>query len=328
MIDLFLRQLTLASPLFLLVALGYALVRIGRWPATVSAGMNQFVFSLALPALLFNLMGDIGHLPPVDGRLLLAFFGACLLTFLAGHALAGRLFRQDGTGRAILGLGGVFSNNVLLGVPLARVTLGNAAIPSVALVLVFNALTLWTLLAVAIEWSRHGGIGLKGLKATALGVARNPIVVAIISGALFGLSGLSLPDLAHRTLLQIAEPAGPLSLIVLGMGLAEHDARRGVQEASLVCALKLLLQPALVWLIAIAIGLPPLETRVVVLLGSLPTGANVYLMATQYQRLQGAVAASLVLGTLLSSITTPLVLVALATRYGPVAGPLTAPLLH
>ncbi len=317
MLILFLHQFELAAPLFLLVLLGYLLARFAGWGKQVSAGMNTFVFNLALPALLFRMMSDFSGLPPVDARLLLAFFGACLLTFLLGHFLAGRLFRLDPAGRAILGLAGVFSNNVLLGIPLARATLGATAIPSVALVLVFNALTLWTLLSVAIEWSRHGSLNWRGLRSTAAAVLRNPIVMAIVGGALFGLTGLHLPGLAQHTLAQLAEPAGPLALLVLGMGLAEYDVRSGWQQGLTICVLKLAVQPLCIWAIAWLIGLPNLETRVVVLLGSLPTGANVYLMARQYQRMEGTVAASLVLATLASAVSTPLFLVLLNHVYGP-----------
>ena len=309
MFALFVRQFELAVPLFLLIALGYGLVRWGRWNKSVSDGMNTFVFNLALPALLFHMMSDRSHLPPVDARLLGAFFGACVLTFFAGNLLARQWFSLDGAAASIHAMAGVFSNNVLLGIPLARATLGAPAIPSVALVLVFNALTLWTLLSVSIEWSRHGSLSLAGFRSTALAILRNPIVMAIVTGTLFGLSGWQLPVLLDHTPAQVAEPAAALSLIVLGMGLSEYDTRSGWRQSLTICVLKLALQPLVVWLLARLIGLPPLETRVAVLLGSLPVGANVYLMARQYQQLEGTVAASLVVSTALSALTTPLVLV-------------------
>lgn len=312
MLALLIAQFGLAAPLFLLVALGYGLVRWGRWSSAAVSGMNTFVFNLALPALLFHLMSGIGHLPPVDSRLLLAFFGGCLCTFLIGRVLATRLLQLDGTSGSILAMAGIFSNNVLIGVPLARAALGPEALPAVALVLVFNALTLWTLLSVSIEWSRHGSASLAGVRATALGLVRNPIIVAIVSGAALGLSGLSLPALIEHTITQLAEPAGPLSLLVLGMGLAEYVVDLAGLQIVTICLLKLLLQPLTVALIAWLIHLPALETKAVVLLASLPVGANVYLMATQYQRLEGSVATSLVISTVLSALTTPCALVLLS----------------
>ena len=48
--------------------------------------------------------------------------------------------------------------------------------------------------------------------------------------------------------------------------------------------------------------------QVVVLLASIATGANVYLMSRQFKTLEGPVASSLVLSTGLAALTTPLVL--------------------
>jgi malonate transporter and related proteins len=46
----------------------------------------------------------------------------------------------------------------------------------------------------------------------------------------------------------------------------------------------------------------------VVLLSSLAVGVNVYLMSRQFKVMEGPVAASLVLSTALSAVTTPLAL--------------------
>jgi malonate transporter len=304
----FLHHLGLAAPLFLLVLIGYALVRWGGWPKDVSDALSRFVFAVALPALLFRMMSNFSQLPPVDARLLIAFFGSCLIVFVIGRLVAFWVFRLDGVAQSVFALGGIFSNNVLLGVPLAKTTLGDAALPSVALVLVFNALTLWTLVTVSVEWARHGSFSLHGFAKTAQSVATNPIVAAIVCGSVFGLSGLHIPEIVDAPLAMMSQAAAPMSLIVLGMGLAEYGIRAGWQQSAAICALKLILQPLVVWLLARALGLPAMETRVVVLLASLSVGVNVYLMSRQFKTMEGPVAASLVLSNLLAAFTTPLAL--------------------
>ena len=121
----------------------------------VSDALTRFVFAVAIPAFLFRLTSDFSKLPPVDARLLIAYFGGCLLTYACGRLVAARMFRMDGVQQSIFGVGTVFSNNVLLGIPLAKVTLGDASLLSVTLVLVFNSLILWTLVTVSIEWARN-----------------------------------------------------------------------------------------------------------------------------------------------------------------------------
>ena len=304
----FLHHVALATPLFSLVLVGYLLMRFSGWSTAVSDSLSQFVFSVALPAMLFRLMSDSSKLPPVDARLLIAFFGGCLIVFVIGRLLAWKLFALDGVSQSVFALGGVFSNNVLLGLPLAKVALGDAAVPSVALVLVFNALILWTLVTVSVEWARHGSFSLHGFAKTVRGVLTNPVVAGILSGTLLGRSGWPLPSAIDVPLAMVGQAATPMALIALGMGLAEYGVRAGWQISVAITAVKLLVQPLFVWMLARLLGLPAMETQVVVLLSSMAIGANVYLMSRQFKVLEGPVASSLVLSTGLAAITTPLAL--------------------
>lgn len=304
----FLNHVALASPLFVLVFAGYLMMRWSGWSKSMSENLSRFVFSVALPAMLFRMMSDLSQLPPVDARLLLAFFGGCLIVFVIGRLVAWKLFALDGVAQSVFALGGVFSNNVLLGLPLAKVALGDAAVPSVALVLVFNALILWTLVTLSVEWARHGSFSLRGFAKTLRGVLTNPIVAGILSGTLFGLSGLQLPAFVDVPLGMAGQAAAPMALIALGMGLAEYGVRGGWQISVVISAVKLVVQPLVVWLLARLLGLPPMETQVVVLLASTAVGANVYLMSRQFATLEGPVASSLVLSTGLAALSTPLVL--------------------
>jgi malonate transporter and related proteins len=306
----FLAHFTLAAPLFVLVGLGYGWVRLSRHAIEAGESLTRFVFTLALPALLFHLMSDLSHLPPVDSRLLLAFFGGCFVVFAIGRVLGRVLFGLDGVAQSVFALGGIFSNNVLLGVPYAKSVLGEAALPSVALVLVFNALTLWTLATVSVEWARRGELSVRGFLATARSVLTNPIVASILLGAGFGLSGLQLPALVDQPLALLAAAASPLSLVALGMGLAQYGVRAELPQALAICLLKLVVTPLVVLALALLLHLPPMETRVVVLLAALSVGVNVYLMAREFDTMHGAVASSMVLSTALSSLTAPLALAA------------------
>lgn len=308
------HQILLSVPLFVLIVLGYGLVRWGKWPASITDGMTRLVFSVALPAMLFRMMCDFTKRPAVDARLLIAFFGSCLIVFVLGRVLAKHLFRLDGISGSVFALGGIFSNNVMLGLPIATVMLGEAAVPSVALVLVFNGLILWTLVTISIEWARNGSPTLAGFAKTARSVLTNPLIIGIISGTLFSLTRLPLPRFIDQPVSMLGQSAAPLSLVVLGMGLAEYRVRDGWKLSSAICVMKLLVQPLVVWLLAVALHLPAMETRVVVVLGSMAVGVNVYLMSRQFNVLAGPAAASLVMSTALSGITTPLILTMLGVR--------------
>ncbi|MCX7173149.1 MAG: AEC family transporter [Proteobacteria bacterium] len=304
----FLHNLSLAAPLYILVLIGYAVACWRKWPRSISNLLSRFVFNIALPAFLFTMMSDFSKLPPVDARLLIAYFGGCLIVFILGRVVGLSLFRLDGVSQSVFALGGVFSNNVLLGVPLAKSMLGDTALPSVALILVFNALTLWTLVTISVEWARHGSFSVTGFAKTARSVLTNPIVASILSGALFGMLGWPLPVLIQAPLSMLGQIAAPLSLVVVGMGLADYGIREGWTQSLAICLLKLVLLPFAVWVLASVLALPILETQVIVLLSSLSVGVNVYLMSRQFNTMEAPVATSMLLSTALSCVTAPLIL--------------------
>jgi len=290
---------------------GYALSRWGGWPKAVSDALTRFTFSVAIPAFLFRLMIDFRALPPVDARLLIAYFGGSLVMFAVSRIVAARAFAMDGVSQTIFAMGTIFSNNVLLGIPLAKIILGDASLPSVSLVVVFNSLILWTLVTVSVEWARNRDVSLRGFAITARSVVLNPVVSSVLLGIAFSFTGLSMPRIATETLGLMSQAAVPMSLIVLGMGLAEYGIGEGVVPSIVLSLLKLVAAPLVVYAIARALSLPTIETQAVVMLASLPVGANVYIMARQFGALQAPVATSLVLTTALAALTTPLLLVAI-----------------
>jgi hypothetical protein len=304
----FTHFVALTGPLFALVALGYALAAWGRWPASAADALTRFVFSIAIPVLLFKLMSGFSRMPPVDPAILIAYFGGCVIVFVVGRLAALWIFRLDGAAQSVFALGGIFSNNVLLGIPLAKLTLGEAVMPAFSLVLVFNALLLWTLVSVSVEWARHGDLSLAGIGKTVKEVAANPIVIGIFAGTAWSYTGAGLPGPIDTMMTLISQAAVPLSLIALGMGLAEYGIRSDWQQSVVITSIKLVVFPLAVSALAHLLALPTHETQAVVLMAALPVGANVYLMSRQFDTLGGPVAASLVLSTALAALSTPLVL--------------------
>ena len=140
------------------------------------------MFNVAVPTLLFRLMSDFSRLPRVDARLLIAFFGGCLIVYAAGRLVGASVFRLNGVEQSVFAMGGIFSNNVLLGIPIAKVTLGEASLSAVSLVLVFNSLVLWTLVTISVEWASHRDLSPRGMVRTTRGVVANPVVGSILAG--------------------------------------------------------------------------------------------------------------------------------------------------
>lgn len=93
----------LSAPLFIIVFVGFLIAK-WRWRREWTELGSKFVFTAALPALLFHMMTGIAELPPVDARLLIAFFGGCFIVFILGRIVAARLFHLDGVSQSVFAL--------------------------------------------------------------------------------------------------------------------------------------------------------------------------------------------------------------------------------
>ena len=312
---LYLQHLALCAPLFLLVFIGWGLVKAGVFDAAVSKGVSKFVFKLLMPMMLFEMMSRLSEMPPVDLRSLVAFFGSCIVVFILGRRLGKRLFRQDSTGQVITGMGGIFGNNVQLGVPIVQTSLGAAAIPTISILIVFNVLLLWTTATACVEFGRTGGrIDMRKFARAMLNVLRNPIVAGILAGSIVGVSGLQHPEMAAKTVHLIATATTPAALLAVGMGLAQHSFSASMPKATLITALKLAVQPLLVYCLCRLVGLGEIETNATTLLSSLPVAINLYIMATEFEAEEGAASASIFVSTFISALTVPLTLTLLGVR--------------
>ncbi|OCG00807.1 AEC family transporter [Gilliamella sp. wkB112] len=301
-------QFLATLPLFVLILLGYLAVKIGRWQKTITDSLTKFTFYIAFPIMLFQIMSHFSEHSHIDTRLLLVFFGGSFIVFAIGCLIASKIFKLNGSESTLFAMGGIYTNTVFVGIPIIKMLLGDNAIPIVAIIVIFNALILWTLATVSIEFVQIGKLSYHSIIKAFKNVSKNPIIIGIFVGMLVNYIGLPLPTFINQSTKMVSDMTAPLSLIVLGMGLAEYKIRDDLVITSAICLLKLFILPMVTYILGKLLGLPLLELQVMVVLSSVSIAINCYMMARQFEVLQGPIASSLLISTALSSITTPLIL--------------------
>jgi malonate transporter and related proteins len=295
-------------PLFILILLGYLAVKIGRWQKTVTDSLTKFTFYIAFPIMLFQIMSHFSEQSQIDIKVLFVFFGGSFIVFAFGCLVASKLFKLTGSESTLFAMGGIYTNTVFVGIPIIKMLLGEKAIPIVAIIVIFNALILWTLATISIEFVQMGKFSGRSFIKALKNVSKNPIIIGIFTGIVVNYIGLPMPKFINQSTKMVSDMTAPLSLIVLGMGLAEYKIRDKLLITTSICILKLAVLPIVTYIMGKLLGLPTLELQVVVLLSSVSIAINCYMMARQFEVLQGPIASSLLISTTLSSITTPLIL--------------------
>lgn len=258
-----------------LIAFGQALQR-RRWlAATFWPDAERLVFYFLLPALLVAATAsvDLARLP------IAALAAAIGLVLAAGTALAfllRPLFGLDWPALTTAVQGAIRFNN-LVGFALAGPLFGadGMALAGVVVGLMVPLINL-----VCVSVFAAGGRSFSALSFLRQ-LATNPLLVSCLAGFALNVSGIGLPPGIGPALRALGQGAVSLGLMVVGAALTVEalSARPGLQAA--VATIKLLLVPAMVWLIGPLLGLSGLPLAIAVLFMALPTASSAYIMARQ-----------------------------------------------
>ncbi|MBJ6611645.1 MAG: AEC family transporter [Candidatus Thiothrix moscowensis] len=145
-----------------------------------------------------------------------------------------------------------------------------------------------------------------------LSIVRNPLIMASVIGIILNVLPFSLPDMLWSVVGKLGQMALPLGLLAVGAGLRLQALRESGKTLLWAALIKLVLLPALVFVLCSLLQIPPLDRAVLVMFAALPTASSAYILARQLGG-NAAMMAVLITGeTLLSMMSLPLVLLAVS----------------
>ena len=291
--NLALTVLEIVAPVFLLAAVGYAWVRLG-FEYRIEF-VTQLSMTLGVPCLIFVSLMKTDVDPQALTALTLASVAAYGAVTLAAWALIAVMRLDLRTWLAPV----IFGNTGNLGLPLALFAFGEIGLDYAVVVF-----------AVMAVWSFTFGVWLVAGGGSPWKVVKEPLVGATLLGALFLWQGWETPVFVTNTLSLIGQMAIPLMLITLGVAVARLDTA-GAGRALVVSVLKLALCVGLAWAVGRAFALDDVAFAVLVLQVSTPVAVTSYLLASKYGADAQAVAGLVVVSTLISVLSLPLLLAVL-----------------
>jgi predicted permease len=303
--------------LFVTVALGWIAAR-QRWLGQPGEGdparlLGNAAFYLFVPALLVRTTArlDLDHMP---WRTVAAFFVPALLLLFAVYGWAQWRSRRSHTAcsaegaaaPAVRAITATFGNSVQVGIPFAAALFGEAGLAIHIALVSLHALLLLSVLTALVELdlarARHAQGEGAALRHTLLITVRNtvihPVVLPVLVGLAWNLTGWGVPPVLDDALATLAAAVVPLCLVLIGVNLESYGLHGQWRAALQASALKLLLLPALVLLVAHTIfGLEGMPLAVVVVMAALPAGSNALIFAQRYDTLQAETTAAIVVST-------------------------------
>jgi hypothetical protein len=291
------------TPLIFVIALGFISTRYKLLEKPAIEAISKLTFNLLIPVFLFQHMASATLPSNINPFFFAAFYLPVLLCFAIAW-LMNFIFHQQKNrlaSSAVFALTASYSNTVIIGLPILMLLIGEQAVVLVFLIVTFHSAMLFTLTNVLardeqpFQWRKF-----------LISTFKNPLILAILLGALINGLPLQLPQVIQASLLLLGKPAITLALFVLGGSLTFYNIKADKRYVVLASSIKLIILPLVVWFFAdVCFELDHITTQVLVLLSACPTGVNAYLMAVNINAHQQTAASTVLVSTLLSVITLP-----------------------
>lgn len=303
MLAVFLQTL----PFFAVIGLGYWAGRTGFFTREATAYLTKFVFYFALSAMLFGFSANMSLGDIFEPRAAVAYLWGCGLIYLIALSVAFAR-RRPLTEAAMEAHTAIIGNTGFLGVPMLVLLLGEAAAGTIILVLVIDLIVFSTLLTVIVTLSREGRLSLDMPRLIAVGLLKNPMIMAMALGLLWSATGMDLPQPVNAFMVLLGAAATPGALFAIGASLANNKAER-VTVAGWLTFAKVVLHPVAVGFAAFFLfSVPPYTAGVLVAAAALPVAGNVYILAQHFNIAVARVSAAILISTLVSVATLPLII--------------------
>ena len=299
-------------PVVLLIGIGFAAGRLKLIRGEAVRDLSNLVFLVLVQALLFRTMAtaDLARLDLRSVALYYIVAGAMFFALLLIRGLNSR--------SAVLALAAIFSNTLMIGVPLVQLAYGQVGLVHLFTLISMHALILLTLATVVLELlvareQAAAGLGpRRHIAATVAQAVKNailhPVPLPIIAGFLYSLTGWGLHPVVERPLKLLGDAFGPVALVLVGVTLAQTAIGPHLRGALVISVLKTILHPLLMWGAGRALGLTGLPLAVMVVAAALPVGANVFLFSQRYKEAEDLVTASVAVSTLMAVGTVSVVM--------------------
>ena len=293
-------------PVFIMIAVGFGLRKSGLVPAEHWRGVELISYWLLIPALLITVLSNADLSINQAATFALAVFSTAVIVSLGMWLMRVPL-------RRFMGVGGPAYTTLFQvttrwhGFIALAVAAGLFGDPGLALLAVafavmvplLNTLSILVLAAYASEAPTPFSRILKSL-------FRNPIMWGLIIGLTIRFTGITLPDVAAKTLKLAGDGALGVSLLALGAGLSWQAAKKAGKEVIFGVVVKLLVMPLIGVVIALILGVTGMDFVILVLALAVPTAVNGYVLAREMGGDTELYAATLTAQVLVSFVTLPL----------------------
>ncbi len=291
-------------PVFLVIGFGYLAVWQKWFSDSGVEALMKFTQTFAIPCLLFRAVSTLDLGQTFHFALLGSFYFGAVCGFCLGLFGARFLFKRTWDDSVAIGFCCLFSNSVLLGLPITERAYGTAALTANFAIIAVHAPICYGIGITVMELVRGRGSSAPELLSKVLqAIFKNALVIALGLGFFVNLLGIILPVVLTDGLDLLATSALPAALFGLGGVLVRYRPEGDLRVIFYICAISLLVHPSLVWITGHYFELSDTDFRSAVLTAAMAPGINAYIFANMYGTARRVAASAVLISTALTILT-------------------------
>lgn len=264
-------------PLFLIIAVGYTVKRLGWIGPEEVRRFNKVCFYTFMPVMLFYNIYTSDFSQAVRLPYALFVVGAALGMVAVSFAVT-LLAEKMPERRGVMIQAAFRSNFVLLGLPIAEELLPGSNFGITALMIAI-VVPIYNMMSVVVLEYFRGGKPRAG--EVLLAVVKNPLILGSVAGLLVQALHITLPEVLVSFSGKMNSAATPLILLLLGASFETREIARYKKELLVCVGLRLVVFPGAILTLAAALGLRDIEFVTVLAMTAAPTAVNSFNMAQQ-----------------------------------------------
>ena len=288
-------------PVFLIIGCGYCTVWTKLFSVATIDGLMIFTQNFAIPVLLFDAIAKVDLVSVFNIKLFLSFYSGATIGFLLGFLGSYFLFRRPLEDSVVIGFCCLFSNTVMLGLPITERAYGEDALRYNFAIVSIHAPFCYFLGISVMELVRSSGESIrKNIIAILKAMFSNALVVGITLGFLVNISEIQLANSIQSSIDMITAVALPAALFGMGGVLYQYRPQGDIGPIIMVCAVSLIIHPAIVWFSGQNINLSETQLRSAVITAAMAPGINTYVFANIYGRAKRVASTGVLVSTAFS----------------------------
>ena len=261
----------------------------------------KFSQNFAIPVLLFNAISKVDLLNIFDLNLFFSFYVGATAGFLIGFFGSHYLFNRPLEDSVAIGFCCLFSNTVMLGLPITERAYGEDALQHNFAIVSIHAPFCYFLGITSMELVKSSEKSIRKKSVVVLkAMFRNALVVGIVLGFFVNICGINLAKSIQASIDIITKVALPTALFGMGGVLYQYRPAGDIGPIAMVCAVSLLTHPILVWVTGSNLELTDMQLRSAVITAAMAPGINTYVFAKMYGKAERVASTGVLLSTALS----------------------------